>query len=91
VPSLHRRPPLITRLLDLLLLPFGPLRSEFRGQELLSLIDLMAERGIRLRKEIEPYLANWEGDEPEPTKINEEPLDEIEQKAAEYRRLLPYR
>jgi hypothetical protein len=53
-------------------------------------MDLMIERGIRLRKDIGPYLVGWKEDSFEDGKLGDEALDEVELEAADYRRLLPY-
>lgn len=37
-------------------------------------MDLMAERGIRLRREINPYIVGWQGDEPEEAGMEEDPV-----------------
>ncbi|KAF5356140.1 hypothetical protein D9756_004075 [Leucocoprinus leucothites] len=75
----------------LYLLAFGALRSVFTAQELNSLADLMAERGLRLRKGLDEMLECWdmEGVE-EDGEASEGGESEIEQRAAEMRRLMPY-
>jgi len=71
---------------ELYLLAFGPLRGVFDGRELQSLVDLMAERGLRLRQELQVAALDSGAAESEEA---EEELDEIEYNAKEYRRLLP--
>ena len=75
---------------DLYLLPFGPLRPQFRGGELNDWMSFMFEKGLRIRKDIAPYLVNWKEEEREDTPAANDELDEVERRAAEYRRLLPY-
>lgn len=77
--------------IDLYLMPFGPLRSQFRGSELNNWISFMVEKGIRLRKDIAPYISHWKEDVYEDTRVDEVEMDEQEQRAVEYRRLLPYK
>ena len=38
------------------MLAFGPLRSAFSPRELDAFVDIMAERGIRMRKGVDEYL-----------------------------------
>lgn len=73
------------------MLAFGPLRSEFGEKELNDFAEVMAERGIRMRKGLDEILEEWgpklervDGDE------NENDEDEIEYNARELRRLKPY-
>ena len=70
---------------------FGPLRTVFTSRELNALVETMAERGMRIRNEIEERLEGWECDE---TVSDEETGDEaegeLEQDAKELRRLMPY-
>ncbi|KAJ3569428.1 hypothetical protein NP233_g5061 [Leucocoprinus birnbaumii] len=74
----------------LYLLAFGVLRSVFTAQELNSLADLMAERGLRLRKGLDEVLDGWEMEGVEHARDDsEEAESEIEQRAAELRRLMP--
>ena len=47
----------------LYLLPFGPLRNSFTAKELEEVADLMADRKIRLRVPIEPFLEDYAGDD----------------------------
>ncbi|KAF9455047.1 DUF1740-domain-containing protein [Macrolepiota fuliginosa MF-IS2] len=78
----------------LYMLAFGVLRSAFAAHELNSLADLMAERGLRLRKGLDEVLeeSDIEGAEEQAWDSEEEEseLSEIEQRADELRRLMPY-
>lgn len=38
---------------------FGPLRSTFQARELNELLGAMAERGIRMRDDLEAHLEGW--------------------------------
>ncbi|KAK1228610.1 hypothetical protein PQX77_008204 [Marasmius sp. AFHP31] len=75
---------------ELYLLAFVSLRSVFSGRELNSLAELMAERGIRMRRELDEVVADWNGAD----KSDEEGAmggeDEIEYNSRELRRLKPY-
>ncbi|KAF8634417.1 hypothetical protein AX15_000868 [Amanita polypyramis BW_CC] len=76
---------------DLYLMAFGPLRSVFNSQELITIADTMAERGIRMRQGLEEILEGWTMErvtEQEEEEDNE--LDEIEENAHQLRRLMPY-
>ena len=73
---------------ELYLQAFGALRSVFTHQELNGLAELMAERGLRMRKDLQDYLENWEA--VEEIEKDDSDVDEIEASAREYRRLLPY-
>ncbi|KAH7928477.1 DUF1740-domain-containing protein [Leucogyrophana mollusca] len=82
---------------DLYLLAFGPLRSVFDAHELDGFVDMMAERGLRMRMDLDEYLDDGqrvsEGDEgsdegSDGGRGGDE--DEIEQAARERRRLMPY-
>ncbi|KZS95938.1 hypothetical protein SISNIDRAFT_330589 [Sistotremastrum niveocremeum HHB9708] len=46
---------------ELYLFAFGALRTVFTTTELDSLAELMADRGIRMRKDLETYLRGWKG------------------------------
>lgn len=72
---------------EIYLLAFGGLRSVFDGRELQGLVDLMAERGIRLRQELHEAI---EGVEEESNEEEGSIQDEIEHNAEELRRLMPY-
>ncbi|KXN83909.1 hypothetical protein AN958_00989, partial [Leucoagaricus sp. SymC.cos] len=76
----------------LYLLAFGVLRSVFTAQELNSLADLMAERGLRLRKGLDEVLEEWGMDGVGENKEESEEggESEIEHRAEELRRLMPY-
>jgi len=70
---------------------FGVLRSVFTTQELGSLADLMAERGLRLRQGLDEALEGWDVSGAE---VSDDDYDggesEIERRAEELRRLMPY-
>ncbi|KAG1757705.1 NRDE-2, necessary for RNA interference-domain-containing protein [Suillus lakei] len=76
---------------DLYMLAFGPLRSVFDARELDSFVDIMAERGIRMRKGVDEYMTGGDGDE---SGSDSESLDgsedEIEHEARQRRLLMPY-
>lgn len=75
----------------LYLLPFGPLRTVFSAKDLDKWVDLMIEKGLRLRKELDPYLVGWKEEKDAGESAgNSEELDEIEERAIEHRKLLPY-
>lgn len=70
---------------------FGPLREIFKPRELEAFIDVMADRGIRMRRELNGYNQNhveFEGAEGGGSPAESE--DEIEREAQERRRLMPY-
>ena len=78
------------------LLAFGPLREAFSTRELHQWADTMAERGIRMRVGLDEVVGEWtdngvRGDggasEGESGPASE---DEIETRARELRRLMPY-
>lgn len=73
------------------MLAFGPLRSAFSTQELDAFVEVMAERGIRVRKSIDETRRTTGGDE---FGSDSEGLDgsedEIEYEARERRLLMPY-
>lgn len=64
----------------------------FAPSELNSLVDLMAERGLRLRKGLDEVLDGWdmESEEGQEEGSEEGGEREIEQRAEELRRLMPY-
>lgn len=78
---------------DLYLLAFGPLREAFSTRELHQWADTMAEREIRMRVGLDEVVGEWAGDrdggasEGESGPASE---DEIETRARELRRLMPY-
>ncbi|KAG0696046.1 NRDE-2, necessary for RNA interference-domain-containing protein [Suillus ampliporus] len=74
---------------DLYMLAFGPLRSAFSGRELDAFVDIMAERGIRMRKGVDEYVERGDevGSEKEDLDGSE---DSIELEARERRLLMPY-
>jgi hypothetical protein len=45
---------------DLYMMAFGPLRTVFKITELNDLLSAMAERGLRMRRDIEEFLEGWE-------------------------------
>lgn len=68
------------------MLAFGPLRSAFNARELDAFVDIMAERGIRMRKGIDEYERTTEiGSD-----TDQGSEDEIEHEARERRMLMPY-
>jgi len=70
------------------LLAFGRLRSVFTTHELSALADTMAERGLRLRQELDEVLEDMDVVE---TKTRDDVSDdEIEHNAKELKRLKPY-
>lgn len=58
---------------ELYLFAFGALRTVFTTTELDGLAELMADRGIRMRKDLDTYLRGWKGQEvqrfPQETKM----------------------
>ena len=74
---------------DLYLMAFGPLRSMFSSQELLTIVDTMVERGIRMRQGLEELLEGWTMERAAEQEEDNE-LDEIEENARQLRRLMPY-
>lgn len=75
------------------LLAFGPLREVFSTHELKLLADTMAERRIRMRVGLDE-VGDWTGNVNRAREEVGEPAsgdeDEIEQRARELRRLMPY-
>ncbi|KAG2154714.1 NRDE-2, necessary for RNA interference-domain-containing protein [Suillus clintonianus] len=77
---------------DLYMLAFGPLRSVFSARELDGFVDIMAERGIRMRKGVDEYVERMKGGD-ESGSDNEDldgSEDEIEHEARQRRLLMPY-
>lgn len=77
--------------IDFYMMAFGPLRSVFDRHELDSFADTMAERGLRMRQNLEDFTNGYH----EPRKVtvgseDEVSDDEIELNARELRRLKPY-
>lgn len=67
------------------------LRSVFTTQELGSLADLMVERGLRLRQGLDEALEGWDVPGTEESGGDSDGGEgEIEQRAEELRRLMPY-
>lgn len=71
------------------MLAFGPLRSAFSTRELDGFVEVMAERGIRVRKGIDERTTGGDefGSDSEGLDGSE---DEIEYEARERRLLMPY-
>ncbi|KAG8683222.1 hypothetical protein FRC09_016220 [Ceratobasidium sp. 395] len=74
---------------DFYMLAFGPLRSVFTSAQLNQWTNLMAERQIRVRTEIDELLVDWVSDHGSDSE-SEVGEAEIEEKAEELRRLMPY-
>ncbi|KAG2755539.1 hypothetical protein P692DRAFT_20815112 [Suillus brevipes Sb2] len=74
---------------DLYMMAFGPLRSVFSSRELDGFVDIMAERGIRMRKGVDEYMTGGDegGSDSEDLDGSE---DEIEHEARQRRLLMPY-
>lgn len=74
---------------DLYMMAFGPLRSVFSSRELDGFVDVMAERGIRMRKGLDEYMTGGDegGSDSEDLDGSE---DEIEHEARQRRLLMPY-
>lgn len=68
------------------------LRSVFTAHELNSLGDVMAEKGLRLRTGLDEVLEGWDMDVTEERDEGSEEggESEIEERAKELRRLMPY-
>ena len=70
---------------------FGVLRSVSATQELSLLAGLMAERGLRLRQGLDDALEGWDESGAEESDDDSDGREsEIEQRAEESRRLMPY-
>jgi hypothetical protein len=71
------------------MMAFGPLRSVFSSRELDGFVDIMAERGIRMRKGVDEYVTGGDegGSDSEDLDGSE---DEIEHEARQRRLLMPY-
>ncbi|EIW86838.1 hypothetical protein CONPUDRAFT_134183 [Coniophora puteana RWD-64-598 SS2] len=76
------------------LLAFGPMRSCFTSHELRAFADTMAERGIRMRGDLEEFLQLQKHrsmiEDGSGESSDGDSGDEIEQEAKERRRLMPY-
>lgn len=81
---------LITVVIELYLLAFGPLRSVFTSRELNDWAETMAERGIRMRTGLDEELEGWKEADSDSGSEDGEMADEIEYNASELRRLQPY-
>ncbi|KIK82299.1 hypothetical protein PAXRUDRAFT_832295 [Paxillus rubicundulus Ve08.2h10] len=76
---------------ELYLLAFGPLRQTFKPSELNGFVDIMVERGLRIRRGLEEYGQITEGTRGVLDDASAEGSeDEIEHEAQERRRLMPY-
>lgn len=77
---------------ELYLLAFGPLRQVFKPHELHGFVEVMADRGLRMRRSLEDYTRNYRGvrGSEDPRGGSEASDDEIERDARERRRLMPY-
>ncbi|KAK7059081.1 hypothetical protein VNI00_001705 [Paramarasmius palmivorus] len=77
---------------ELYVLAFVPLRGVFSARELDALADVMAERGIRMRRGLDEVVADWKGEEEERrnNEVDYDGEDEIEYNARELKRLKPY-
>ncbi|KAG8747264.1 hypothetical protein FRC10_001880 [Ceratobasidium sp. 414] len=73
---------------DFYMLAFGPLRSVFTSAQLNQWTNLMAERQIRVRTDIEELLIDWVSEQSDSG--SEAGEVDIEEKAKELRRLMPY-
>lgn len=71
----------------LYLLAFGPLRGVFTTGELAGFVDMMAEKGLRVRRSLEEY--GWTG-EGEREEDSDGDSDGDRDEAEERRRLMPY-
>ncbi|KAI6119002.1 NRDE-2, necessary for RNA interference-domain-containing protein [Pisolithus croceorrhizus] len=77
---------------ELYLLAFGPLRPVFKPHELHGFVEVMADRGLRMRRSLEEYTRNYR-EVRESDNLRGDPEasdDEIERDARERRRLMPY-
>ncbi|ESK97958.1 hypothetical protein Moror_896 [Moniliophthora roreri MCA 2997] len=81
---------------ELYVLAFVPLRGVFSARELNTLADVMAERGIRMRRGLDEAVADWKGEEEKTIGVDDDDdddddyEDEIEYNARELKRLKPY-
>jgi hypothetical protein len=76
---------------ELYLLAFGPLRQTFKPSELNDFVDIMVERGLRIRRGLEEYGQITERTRGILDDTNAEGSDdEIEHEAKERHRLMPY-
>lgn len=75
---------------DLYMMAFGPLRSVFSVRELDGFVDIMAERGIRMRKGIDEYRMTGGDESSSDSEDLDDSEDEIEHEARQRRRLMPY-
>ncbi|KAG2350232.1 hypothetical protein BDR05DRAFT_1007388 [Suillus weaverae] len=73
---------------ELYMVAFGPLRSVFSARELDGFVDIMAERGVRMRKGVDEYIDGDESDSDSEDLDGSE--DEIEYEARQRRLLMPY-
>lgn len=75
---------------DLCLLAYGPLRRAFSSDELDRWMESMAERGVRIRQDIESYLQGYKGSHSDDETGSDAADSDIEHNAEELRRLMPY-
>ena len=79
----------LTYLLELYLLALGRLRGLFKSRELVTLVESMAERGLRLRGSIDELVDGGLSDGV--SELEDGVADEeVAERAAELRRLMPY-
>lgn len=78
----------LTYLLELYLLALGRLRGLFKSRELVTLVESMAERGLRLRGSIDELV---DGLSDGVSELEDGVADEeVAERAAELRQLMPY-
>lgn len=75
---------------DFYLLAFGQLRSTFTSTQLNQWTSLMAERQIRVRTDVSELLVNYTSEQDSESESEVGGDVEIEDKAQELRRLMPY-
>ncbi|KAG1846882.1 NRDE-2, necessary for RNA interference-domain-containing protein [Suillus subluteus] len=75
---------------DLYMMAFGPLRSVFSARELDGFADIMAERGIRMRKGVDEYRMTGGDESGSGSEDLDGSEDEIEHEARQRRLLMPY-
>lgn len=73
---------------ELYLLAFGPLRSVFTARELEGWAETMAERGIRMHRDLEEYARKGFLESDSDSSSGEE--DEFDRDTRDYRRLAPF-
>jgi hypothetical protein len=76
---------------DFYLLAFDQLRTTFTSTQLDTWTNVMAERQIRIRTDIEELLVDWASEESSDSEsVSQGGELEIEYRAQEFKRLLPY-